>query len=139
MMHDATTVEALFPRRALAREEGPLYRQLAEILRRPIAEGRLAVGGELPKEARLAEHFGVSLITVRQALRDLEGDGLIRKRSAKPAIVTSAAPPVTLSWTFKNFADMAAFTKDASLKIKSYKKEVSPLLQRHFGLAKDEQ
>ena len=38
-------------------------------------------------EADLAEHFGVSLITVRQALRELEADGLIRKRSAKPAVV----------------------------------------------------
>src|SRR5690606_14159744 len=28
--------------------------------------------------------------------------------------------------------------KDASLKIKSYRKEASPVLQRHFGLAKDE-
>ena len=37
----------------------------------------------------IAEHFGVSLITVRQALRDLEADGLIRKRSAKPAVVAA--------------------------------------------------
>ena len=86
----------------------------------------------------IAERFGVSLITVRQALRDLEADGLIRKRSAKPAVVTSPHPPVNLSWNFKNFADMAAFTKDAQLRVKSYRKETSPLLQRHFGLAKDE-
>src|SRR6478735_10663403 len=138
MDHSAPTIDSL-PKRTLGRSNGPLYRQLADILREPIGNGTFPVGGELPKEAVIAERFGVSLITVRQALRDLEADGLIKKRSAKPAVVTSAAPPVTLSWTFKNFADMAAFTKDASLKIKSYKKEVSPLLQRHFGLAKDEQ
>ena len=34
---------------------------------------------------------------------------------------------------------MPAFTKDAELKIKSYRKESSPLLQRHFGMEKDEQ
>lgn len=129
----------ILPKRTLLRANGPLYRQLADILREPIVNGSFPVGGELPKEAVIAERFGVSLITVRQALRDLESDGLIRKRSAKPAIVTSNTPPVTLSWTFKNFADMAAFTKDASLKIKSYRKESSPLLQRHFGLGKDEQ
>lgn len=128
----------LLPKRSLARSQGPLYRQLADILREPITSGAFPVGGELPKEALIAERFGVSLITVRQALRDLEAAGLIKKRSAKPAIVTSAQPPVTLSWTFKNFADMAAFTKDAELRVKSYRKESSPVLQRHFGLAKDE-
>jgi len=133
-MDDLNATIDLLPKRALARAQGPLYRQLADILREPIVSGAFPVGGELPKEAVIAERFGVSLITVRQALRDLEADGLIKKRSAKPAVVTSAAPPVTLSWTFKNFADMAAFTKDAALKVKSYKKEVSPLLQRHFGL-----
>ena len=129
----------VLPQRPLIRSNGPLYRQLADILREPITSGVFSVGSELPKEAQIAERFGVSLITVRQALRDLEADGLIRKRSAKPAVVTSASPPVTLSWTFKNFNDMAAFAKDASLKIKSYRKESSPLFQRHFGMSKDEQ
>lgn len=128
----------LLPQRSLIRSNGPLYRQLADILREPITSGAISVGSELPKEAQIAERFGVSLITVRQALRNLEADGLIKKRSAKPAVVTSTVPPVTLSWTFKNFNDMAAFTKDASLKIKSYKQEASPMLQRHFGMTKDE-
>jgi GntR family transcriptional regulator len=128
----------LFPQRALMRSNGPLYRQLADILREPITSGVIPVGSELPKEAQLAERFGVSLITVRQALRNLEADGLIKKRSAKPAVVTSTVPPVTLSWTFKNFNDMATFTKNASLKIRSYRKETSPVLQRHFGLRQDE-
>ena len=33
---------------------------------------------------------------------------------------------------------MAAFTKDAQLKVKSYRKEKSPALQRHFGMDKDD-
>ncbi|HQZ11668.1 MAG TPA: GntR family transcriptional regulator [Devosia sp.] len=131
------TVE-LLPRRVLARANGPLYRQLADVLRDPISNGVFPVGGELPKEASIAERFGVSLITVRQALRELEAEGLIRKRSAKPAVVTARNPAVNFSWTFKNFNDMAAFTKDAHLKVKSYKKETSPVLQRHFGMAPDE-
>ena len=137
MDHSVSPI-GILPRRTLGRANGPLYRQLADILREPIANGTYAVGGELPKEATIAEHFGVSLITVRQALRDLEADGLIRKRSAKPAVVTARNPSVNLSWNFKNFADMAAFTKDAQLKVKSYRKEKSPALQRHFGMAKDE-
>jgi len=133
---ETTAIDAL-PNRPLVRAKGPLYRQLADILREPIALGTFPVGGELPKEASIAERFGVSLITVRQALRDLEADGLIKKRSAKPAVVTARSPSVNLSWNFKNFADMAAFTKDANLRVKSYRKEASPAL-RHFGLSEDE-
>jgi len=131
----ASTLD-LLPVRPLARSNGPLYRQLADVLRQPIASGAFAVGGELPKEAEIGQHFGVSLITVRQALRELEAEGLIRKRSAKPAVVVAKAPSVNLSWKFKNFADMAAFTKDARLKIKSYRRQASPILESVFGLAK---
>ena len=138
MMGENISSIDLLPRRPLARANGPLYRQLADLMREPIAAGVFPVGSELPKEATIAEHFKVSLITVRQALRDLEADGLIRKRSAKPAVVTARSPSVNLSWNFKNFADMATFTKDAELKIKSYRQETSPVLQRHFGLGKDE-
>ncbi|RTM00742.1 MAG: GntR family transcriptional regulator [Hyphomicrobiales bacterium] len=137
MDNTVPTIDSL-PRRTLGRANGPLYRQLADILRVPIGDGTFPVGGELPKEAAIAEHFGVSLITVRQALRDLEADGLIKKRSAKPAVVAARNPSVNLSWKFKNFADMAAFTKDAQLTVKSYRKEVSPVLQRHFGMGKEE-
>jgi len=128
----------LLPERALVRANGPLYRQLAELLREPIASGAFPVGAELPKEAEIGERFGVSLITVRQALRDLEADGLIRKRSAKPAVVAAKAPTVNLSWKFKNFADIAAFTHDARLTIKSYRREASPVLEKVFGLDKGE-
>lgn len=128
----------LLPERALMRANGPLYRQLADILREPIESGAYPIGQELPKEADIAERFGISLITVRQALRDLETDGLIRKRSAKPAVVAARTPPLSLAWRFNNFSDMAAFTKDSELRIQSYRKETSPFLHRHFDMGRDE-
>ena len=54
--------------------------------------GRLRPGRTLPREADLAGFFGVSLITVRQALKELETEGRVRKQSAKPTIVTSPPP-----------------------------------------------
>ena len=131
-MHDALD---RLPARALARADGPLYRQLADLLRAPILAGAFPVGGELPKEAELADRFGVSLITVRQALRDLEADGLIRKRPAKPAVVAARTPTATLGWNFSRFTDMAAFTADAALAIRSWRRERCPAAQRHFALA----
>ena len=69
----AAALLALKPQ-VLLRAQGPLYRQLASRLRAPIDAGVLLPGSALPKEAVLASEFGVSLITVRQALRDLEGE-----------------------------------------------------------------
>lgn len=137
-MADTFQLQDLFPRRALARSGGPLYRQLADILRRPIAEGVLAVGGELPKEALIAEHFGVSLITVRHALRDLETDGLIRKRSAKPAVVVARESEGGVPWHMATFTDIAAYAENAALSLLSYRREGSPLLQQYLGARKGE-
>jgi GntR family transcriptional regulator len=137
-MRELNSLLELFPKRTLAREGGPLYRQLADILRRPIAEGALAVGEELPKEASIADHFGVSLITVRHALRDLEGSGLIRKRSAKPAVVAAREAEAGPVWHMSNFTDIAAFARDASLQLVSYRREMSTVPQHFFGARKGE-
>jgi GntR family transcriptional regulator len=126
------------PPRRLVRANGPLYRQLAAILRAPIADGTYPVGSPLPKEAAIADRFGISLITVRQALRELESDGLIRKRAAKPAIVAAPAPPLRLSWDFKNFADIEAFTRDARLEIASYRQERAAIARAVFNLSEGE-
>lgn len=119
--------------RLLTREHGPLYQQLATRIREPIMGAQLVPGSPLPREADLAASYGVSLITVRQALRDLETEGLIRKRTAKPAVV--AEPPTrSKPAQFQSFAAIAASTTDRSLIIKSYRKERSTLACEAFAL-----
>ena len=61
------------------RDAGPLHVAIAEQLAAAIASGRLAAGERLPPERRLAESLGVSRMTVRQALGELERDGLLRR------------------------------------------------------------
>jgi GntR family transcriptional regulator len=121
--------------RQLIRDNGPLYRQLAAILRASISEGIYRVGTELPKEAEIASRHGISLITVRQALRELEADGLIRKRSAKPALVASQRAAPQLGSAFRNFADIAAFTRGARLEIASYRRNHSEAAKAALGLS----
>src|SRR6185295_13080605 len=103
-------------------------------LRAPIVDGTYPVGTELPKEAEIAGRFGISLITVRQALRELEADGLIRKRAAKPAIVAARTPTPKLTSAFRNFGDIAAYTRDARLEIASYGREASPAASAAFNM-----
>jgi GntR family transcriptional regulator len=61
------------------RGERPLHVAIAERLTAAIAAGELAPGMRLPPERELAESLGVSRMTVRQALGDLERDGLLRR------------------------------------------------------------
>ena len=127
-------MSASIPVQPLHRSDGPLYRQAAAHLRRAITDGRLHVGGELPTEAELASGFGVSLITLRHALRELEGEGLIRKRAAKAAIVTAASPPITAR-PLNSLEDIVAGTKDARLEIAEYRRRHSAEAAAAFGLA----
>lgn len=55
----------------------PLYVQVREDLRRLLGNGDYKPHDCLPSEARLVAHYGVSRITIRQALRDLATEGLI--------------------------------------------------------------
>jgi DNA-binding FadR family transcriptional regulator len=53
---------------------------IADQIRTAIVTGRLGAGDRLPPERELAEQFGVSRVTVRDALRALEATGLIKVR-----------------------------------------------------------
>jgi GntR family transcriptional regulator len=55
----------------------PVYRQIADSLRGAIERGELAPGDRLPSESQLMERFGVAQGTVRNALGQLRGEGLV--------------------------------------------------------------
>ena len=54
--------------------------QIEERIKENILNGTLKLGDKLPIEKELAEQFGVSVVTLREALRALETFGLIQKR-----------------------------------------------------------
>lgn len=66
----------------------PLHRQLADLLQREIAQGRLRPGQALPAETELGQRYGLSRATVRQALSGLERAGLIRREMGRGTFVT---------------------------------------------------
>ena len=55
----------------------PLYASLARMLIQDIDQERFPVGSLLPPEETIAQRYGVSRHTVRQALRELREEGLI--------------------------------------------------------------
>mgnify|MGYP001039760439 CR=1 FL=1 len=65
----------------------PLYQQVSADMTRRIAEEEWQVGDPLVSEIALAELYQVSRITMRQALSQLEGAGLISRRRGGRSVV----------------------------------------------------
>ena len=65
---------------------------LADALREKILKGELDEGAELPAERELGEQAGVSRATVREALRILDGEGLIETRLGRQGGTTVSRP-----------------------------------------------
>lgn len=73
----------------------PAYLQLEQDLRRQIQSGRQAHGARLPPEQTLARLYGVSRVTLRQALQRLAAAGLVSRRHGIGTIITPS-PQVSL-------------------------------------------
>ena len=135
-MNGAMNARSYIARRLLP-GAGPLYRQAAAQLRAAIAGERLKIGAELPHEAALAQGFGISLITVRHALRELEAERLIQKRAAKPALVIARHPALPAPRPLNSLEDVIAATTGARLEILSYRHRRDPVAAADFGLPAD--
>ena len=67
----------------------PLYKQIVRALSDSIANGTYRPGDKLPTEAELIEQFGVSRITVRSAIKEMEDAGLVERARGKGTFVSS--------------------------------------------------
>lgn len=67
----------------------PLYRQLTDLLRRDIKNGVYQDGSKIPTEIELGQIYGVSRITVRNALEELTKENLLIRKRGKGTFVAS--------------------------------------------------
>ncbi|WP_406119005.1 GntR family transcriptional regulator [Streptomyces sp. NBC_00989] len=81
-----------------------MYRKVAADLGREIGEGRYGSGGRLPAEGDLAERYGVSRGTVRQAMALLRTEGLIASRRGTRRVVIGTPRP-------QSFGELLSFTR----------------------------
>ena len=72
----------------LARREGvALWRQIQQAIEADIAAGAFLPGARLPTEAELAARFAVNRHTIRRAMEEVEGRGLIRIEQGRGSFV----------------------------------------------------
>jgi len=74
----------------MARGTPPLYQTIRENIREGIASGVYEVGERLPSETELAQKFGTTRVTVRQALSQLIFEGLVVSHNGRGSFVAAA-------------------------------------------------
>ncbi len=67
----------------------PIYRQLAEQIRRMVAGGQLKEGDELPSVRELAVEHAVNPMTISKAYSLLELEGILSRQRGKPMQVAA--------------------------------------------------
>lgn len=66
----------------------PAYKVVSSEIERSILSGQIKPGMPLPTEHSLAERFGVHRSTVREAIRQVEQEGLLQRREGRRLFVT---------------------------------------------------
>ena len=67
----------------------PAYRKVASALLERISDRSLNAGDRLPSELELARQFGVNRSTVREAMRELESSGILRRHRGSKLMMVS--------------------------------------------------
>ncbi len=88
----------------MSRAAVPLHERVRVALAHDIETGHYQDTGKLPAEPELCERFGVSRITVRRAVADLEERGLVRRRQGAGTYVMDR-PELFATMEIAGFSD----------------------------------
>jgi GntR family transcriptional regulator len=86
-----TTVHPFAPDSLLLNRKLPLWYQVSQSLRASILGRHTDAPLRLPTEEELAVHYGVSVLTMRQALKELEEEGLISRHRRRGTFIEPTA------------------------------------------------
>lgn len=87
------------------------------VLREQITRGLYASGSSLPTEEELCNLFGVSRITVRRALADLEHSGLVKKKQGRGTYVSANLPIARPAATLNLIDSLSKHARESKVKV----------------------
>ncbi len=117
----------------------PLYLQIKEEVKADIENKRYEQGELIPSELEFEKHYGVSRITVRQAILDLEKEGYVKRTRGKgTSVIYSDKTDEELIVTRSFYKEMAkkgkiASTSSASIELIPASLEVAKRLDIERG------
>ena len=117
----------------------PLYEQLKDILKQDIDNGDFKVGEALPGERQLMDLYGVSRVTIRQAIGDMVNEGLLYRIHGKGTYVAPKRIERPLARLLGVVEELTkeGFKTDIKI-IEVGNKESNPEISQHLKLAKSE-
>ena len=95
----------------------PKYAQIADIFRQRISRGVWSKGYRLPANELLATEFGVSRVTIRQAVELLSRDGVIEAQQGRGTFVTGTLKQDRWLKVETTLSDLAEVYRDTSPEI----------------------
>ncbi len=95
----------------------PKYAQIADIFRQRIARGIWSQGLRLPANEELAEEFGVSRVTIRQAVELLAREDLVEAQQGRGTFVTGKTTDNHWLKVETTLSDLAEVYRDTSPEI----------------------
>lgn len=97
----------------------PKYIQIADTLRAEIGSARYPLGAKLPPETRLCERFSASRFTVREAIKKLASEKLVKTEQGAGTIVVSLLSEGGYAHTYTSLEDLTNYAQRTWLEIQS--------------------
>lgn len=98
----------------------PVYIQIHDQIREEIEKGKWAVGDRLPSERELSIQFGVSRMTLRQAVQTLADEGILERKIGSGTYVARKKVQETMTGTTSFSEIMISQGKKPASKTTSY-------------------
>ncbi len=101
-------------------EQLPIYIQIHDDIKRKIEENIWKVGDRIPSERELSLHFGVSRMTLRQAIQNLSDEGILERKVGSGTYVANQKVQEKMTGTTSFTEIMLSQGRQPSSKVTSY-------------------
>lgn len=107
-----------------------LHRQLFLVLSDQLRRGEYAAGSPLPTEEVLCDRFGVSRVTVRRALADLQAQGFVERRHGRGTYVRGDAPTAPPAMNLSVLQSLRQTAQETQVRVLDVRTDTPPALVR---------
>ena len=97
----------------------PKYIQIADTLRTEIGSARYPLGAKLPPETQLCERFCASRFTVREAIKKLASEKIVKTEQGAGTTVVSLVSEGSYAHTYTSLEDLTNYAQKTWLEIQS--------------------